>query len=174
MRSVIVQGLSGINRVFKYDKFQNVRNFLDALPNINCGGCGISTYAMYLWLKKENQLPKDFKVVFLHHYYSKTDFLSNKRVLEEGEGKISAPEHVAVNYKGQVLDSQGRISKGRFDYLLEIPLDKAEDYLVGSLNTDDWNSMFDRPMFTAIIEKELGITFRADLRRNNKSWEVVK
>jgi hypothetical protein len=112
--------------------------------------------------------------VFLHHYYSKTDFLSNKRVLEEGEGKISAPEHVAIKFNGKVVDSQGRVSKDKFDYLLEIPLDKAEDYLVGSLNTDDWNSMFDRPMFTAIIEKELGITFRADLRRDNKSWEVVK
>lgn len=163
--------LKGYKYSKKYSKFEDTRNFLDSLPYINAGGCGISAYAMYLWLKKEDKLPKNFKLVFLHHTSSEEEFLNNRKVLVEGKGEIYAPEHVAVKYKGDILDSSGVVSTSRYGLFFEIPLDRAEDYIVNSLNTDDWNSAFNRAMCTAIIEKELGITFRSDLRRENKSWE---
>jgi hypothetical protein len=42
------------------------------------------------------------------------------------------------------------------------------------LNDDNWNSMFERPCVIPILEKELGITFRADMRREKKSWDLKK
>jgi hypothetical protein len=169
MMSVRINGLASMHGIFKYTKLKETRRFLDALPCINYGGCGISAYAMYLWLKKENQLPEDFKFIFLHYPSSKKSFLNNKRVLEEGNGQVIAPEHVAIKYNGKILDSSGTVDIDIFSLFFEIPLEKAEDYLINSLNTNDWNSMFDRPNIIPIIEKELGISFRADLRRKNKS-----
>lgn len=172
--SVRINGLAEMSGVVKYTELEQTRQFLDALPCINAGGCGISAYAMYLWLKKKKQLPKDFKFVFLHYPFSQEEYLNNVRVLEEGNGRVIAPEHVAISYKGRIVDSGGIVNTDTFSLYFEVPLEKAEDYIVSSLNTDDWNSMFNRPMVMAIIEKELGISFRADLRREKKSWEVVK
>jgi hypothetical protein len=161
----------------KYNKLKDTRNFLNALPCINAGGCGISAYAMYLWLKKENKLPNDFTFVFLHYSYSEDEFNSNKQVLENGKGQIYAPEHVGIKYKGKILDSSGVVDPQRFGLFFEIPLEKAEDYIVKSLNTNDWNTSFSREMFAPIIEKELGVKFRSDLKRSNKGryvdWESL-
>ena len=51
MMSVRINGLASMHGIFKYTKLKETRRFLDALPCINAGGCGISAYAMYLWLK---------------------------------------------------------------------------------------------------------------------------
>jgi hypothetical protein len=40
------------------------------------------------------------------------------------------------------------------------------------LNDDNWNSWFDRPSVVPMIEKDLGIVFRTDMRRQSKSWEI--
>lgn len=172
--SVRVNGIADMQGVFKYTKLDYVMNFLSALPFINAGGCGVSAYAMYLWLKKENLLTDKFKFVFLHYDYSSDNFSSNKSVLDNGNGRLYAPEHVGVRYKNKVIDCNGIIDTDNFSLFLEIPLEKAEDYLINSLNTDDWNFCFDRPKYIKVIEKELGINFRADLRREGKSWEVKK
>jgi hypothetical protein len=171
MMSVRIYGLANKQGVVRYNRFDEVRNFLSAIPYIDAGGCGISAYAMYLWLKKENQMPQDFKFVFLHYNCSADNFYSNRSALENGSGRIYAPEHVAIKYKGEVIDSENVLDTDDFGLFFEIPLEKAEDYLVNSLNTDDWNNWFDRPKFTKIIEKELGIEFSPKLRRKSRSWD---
>jgi hypothetical protein len=164
----IIKSKNGV----EYNSLDQVRNFLDALPNINAGGCGISAYAMYLWLKERNMLTKDFRFVFLHFGSSKDDYLHNKQVLQEEESyeKPVAPEHVGVQFNGKLIDSSGLVKIDNYNLFLDIPLEKAEDYIINSLNTNGWNSSFERPDVVKIIEGELNISFRRDMRREKKSY----
>jgi hypothetical protein len=74
---------------------------------------------------------------------------------------------------GVMVDSSGVFTKTNdYDYNLAVSIDKAEDFLVNSLNDDNWNSWFDRPSVVPMIEKDLGIVFRTDMRRQSKSWEI--
>jgi hypothetical protein len=75
---------------------------------------------------------------------------------------------------GVMIDSTGVFTKANdYDYNLAVSIEKAEDFLVNSLNDNNWNSWFDRPHQVARIERKLGISFRADMRRESKSWEAV-
>ena len=171
MKNVIIQS------VLKTDileaQFQAVQEWLNEIDCINCGGCGISAYAMFLWLKKNNMLTEDVKIVFLHHYYSASDFATNQDFYLQGVGKPVAPEHVVLYRNGKYIDSGGVYTNANeYSFKLDISIEKAEDFLVNSLNDDNWNRWFKRPHQVARIERKLGISFRADMRRVNKSWEL--
>jgi hypothetical protein len=154
-------------------QFQAVQDYLQDVNFINYGGCGISAYAMFLWLQKSNMLTEDVKVVFLHFSTSKKDFQTNQSFYLQGQGNPVAPEHVVLMKNGVMIDSSGIYKKiNNYAYQLSVSIEKAEDFLVNSLNSDSWNNMFDRPIVVPIIEKDLGISFRADMRRQNKSWDL--
>jgi hypothetical protein len=154
-------------------QFQAVQDYLQDVNFINYGGCGISAYAMFLWLQKSNMLTEDVKVVFLHFSTSKKDFQTNQSFYLQGQGNPVAPEHVVLMKNGVMIDSSGVYKKiNNYAYQLSVSIEKAEDFLVNSLNSDSWNNMFDRPIVVPIIEKDLGISFRADMRRQNKSWDL--
>lgn len=171
MKNVTIQSVLGLD--FLEAQFKNVQDYLNEVDNINCGGCGISAYAMFLWLQKMNMLTEDVKVVFLHHSYSGNDFQTNQSFYLQGVGKPVAPEHVVLMRNGVMIDSSGEYKKANdYAYHLAVSIDKAEDFLVNSLNDNNWNSWFNRPSIAPKIEKDLGISFRADMRRLNKSWEL--
>lgn len=154
-------------------QFELVQEYLNKIENINCGGCGISAYAMFLWLRKMNMLTEDVKVVFLHYSYSERDFQTNQSFYLQGVGNPVAPEHVALIKDGAMIDCSGVYKKENdYAYNLAVSINKAEDFLVNSLNDNNWNSCFNRPSIVPKIEKDLGIFFRADMRRENKSWEL--
>ena len=50
----------------KLTSFEELREFLDSVPNINRGGCGVSVYAMYCLLEKQKQLKPDTKIIYIH------------------------------------------------------------------------------------------------------------
>ena len=171
MKNVTIQSV--IEPDFLEAQFQAVQEYLNSIETINWGGCGISAYAMFLWLQKNNMLTEDVKVVFLHHSYSANDFQTNQSFYLQGVGKPVAPEHVALIRNGVTIDSSGEYKRvNEYDYHLAVSIEKAGDFLVNSLNDNNWNSMFDRPSIVPKIEKDLGICFRADMRRLNKSWEL--
>jgi hypothetical protein len=171
MKNVTIQSV--LETDFLEAQFKAVQEYLNKIDCINAGGCGISAYAMFLWLQKNNMLKEDVKVVFLHHYYSASDFATNQDFYLYGVGSPVAPEHVVLMRNGVMIDSTGVFTKANdYDYNLAVSIDKAEDFLVNSLNDNNWNSWFDRPNIVPMIEKDLGISFRADMRRQNKSWEL--
>jgi hypothetical protein len=171
MKNVTIQSV--LEPDFLEAQFQAVQEWLNEIDCINAGVCGISAYAMFLWLKKNNMLTDDVKVVFLHHYYSANDFATNQDFYLYGVGSPVAPEHVVLMRKGVMVDSSGVFTKAdQYDYNLAVSIEKAEDFLVNSLNDNNWNSWFDRPHQVSRIERKLGISFRADMRRVNKSWEL--
>jgi hypothetical protein len=171
MKNVTIQSV--LETDFLEAQFKAVQKYLNKIDCINAGGCGISAYAMFLWLQKNNMLTEDVKVVFLHHSYSASDFATNQDFYLHGVGSPVAPEHVVLMINGVMIDSTGVFNKANdYDYNLAVSIEKAEDFLVKSLNDNNWNSWFDRPKITPRIEKDLGISFRADMRRVNKSWEL--
>lgn len=171
MKNVTIQSVTETD--FLEAQFKAVQDFLNELPAINYGGCGLSAYTMFLWLQKNNMLTEDTQIVFLHHSYSERDFQTNQSFYLQGVGNPVAPEHVVIYRNGKYIDSTGVYYRvNEYSFKLAVSLDKAENFLVNSLNDDNWNSWFDRPSVVPIIEKELGVTFRADMRRENKSWEA--
>jgi len=171
MKNVTIQSVTETD--FLEAQFKAVQDFLNELPAINYGGCGLSAYAMFLWLQKNNMLTEETQIVFLHHSYSERDFQTNQSFYLQGVGNPVAPEHVVIYRNGKYIDSTGVYHRvNEYSFKLAVSLDKAENFLVNSLNDDNWNSWFDRPSVVPIIEKELGVTFRADMRRENKSWEA--
>lgn len=171
MKNVTIQ--SAVQTDFLEAQFKAVQEWLNEIDCINAGGCGISAYAMFLWLQKNNMLTDDFKVVFLHHYYSASDYVNNQDFYLYGVGSPVAPEHVVLMRNGVMIDSSGVFrTANNYDYSLAVSIEKAEDFLVNSLNDDNWNSWFDRPHQVSRIERKLGISFRADMRRQSKSWEI--
>ena len=75
--------ISGDHHLLDIENYRGIeiiqaQAFLNDIPSINIGGCGISALSLYRWLKKENEL-KDVKFVYL--YDDKNDYLNNKRVL---------------------------------------------------------------------------------------------
>ena len=171
MKNVTIQSV--LEADFLEAQFQAVQEYLNKIDCINAGGCGISAYAMYLWLRKNNMLTEDTQIVSLHHSYSENDFQKNQSFYIQGVGNPVAPEHVVISRNGKYIDSNGvYIEAHKYSFKLAVSLEKAEDFLVNSLNDNNWNSWFDRPSVVPMIEKALGITFRADMRRENKSWEA--
>jgi hypothetical protein len=171
MKNVTIQ--SAVQTDFLEAQFKAVQEWLNEIDFIDAGGCGISAYAMFLWLQKNNMLTDDFKVVFLHHYCSVGDYVNNQDFYLYGVGSPVAPEHVVLMRNGVMIDSSGVFrTANNYDYTLAVSIEKAEDFLVNSLNDDSWNSSFDRPHQVSRIERKLGISFRADMRRQNKSWET--
>lgn len=171
MKNVTIQSVTETD--FLEAQFKAVQDFLNEIPAINYGGCGLSAYAMFLWLQKNNMLTEDTQIVFLHHSYSERDFQTNQSFYLQGVGNPVAPEHVVIYRNGKYIDSSGVYTRANeYSFKLAVSLDRAENFLVNSLNDNNWNSWFNRPCVAPMIEKELGITFRADMRRENKSWEL--
>ena len=72
-----------------------VQNYLNEIDYINSGGCGISAYSMYLWLKKNNLINSSFRFVLCYKGYSEDIYVNNSNVLRNNKGKAIAPNHMA-------------------------------------------------------------------------------
>ena len=133
---------------------KDVRKFLSSIPRIDYGGCGIAALAMYRWLKKNNKLTPDVKIVFLFSCHSYL-YDNNRRYAETKEGMPSACSHVGLRITPhQTIDSEGYLKLCDYQYNIETT---DEDFLLLAINnTIDWNITFDRSN-VKIIAKTLDV-----------------
>jgi len=125
---------------------KQVQGFLNNIPNINSGGCGIAALAIYRWLKQNNQLTKDTK--FVYYYFSEdrseisyNHYLNNSNVLENNNGEPEACAHAGIYYRRKYLDSNGKIDTWKFEHDHYV----NEKFIVNSINNlGCWNSSFER------------------------------
>ena len=137
--------------------FNDVRKYLDDLPCINYGGCGISAFAMYKWLLKEKLIDKTFKFVLLYRSYNQNDYLNNKNTLRNKKGKVRAASHVCIYYDGEYLDSNEIINIQMAAFVQFVT---EEWFIISCLNNKrDWNSDFDRK-YIKNIELKLNISLK--------------
>jgi len=136
--------------------FNTVLDCLRSINYINGGGCGIAALAMYRWLEANKYLTSNTKVVYLYRNYDKGLYDNNKQYIENGDGEINSCNHAVLFHYGNYIDCRGVLDKVVLnDYPFKQLIE--EEILVESLNTDTWNSMFNREISIPFIEKMLGV-----------------
>jgi hypothetical protein len=80
------------------NSFSGLRRFLNSVPNINCGGCGLSAYIMYLYMGRSG-----FIVGYSNGY--STNNLVKKGIIN------NSSSHVYYKYCGLYYDSDGVYKK---------------------------------------------------------------
>lgn len=138
----------------KYDKrrsvktFTEVRRYLNAVPHINNGGCGVSALAMYRWLHKNNQLDNT-KFVFL--YNDESTFKNNSQALHNKLCTVEAPTHVVLLHKGKFIDCEKEVNLSEWGEFIQV-VDESE-LLERGLDEGDWNEAFNRNYIPKIERK---------------------
>lgn len=138
------------------------RNVLANIENINYGGCGIAVYAIYLYLKRHNKLPKDFQVVTLYkkEWFSEEDpeeYVQNYNFVQGNANEAKPCHHFAFMVNGKIMDSNKEIELKSYSNVLIIPADKTESFLQSAINSYGWNPDFEREVQIPIIESKLKI-----------------
>jgi len=145
----------------KIKNFNDVREFLSDIPNINAGGCGVSTLAMFLWLKKNKGVQKGLRVVYLYEddSHDRAQKYQNSRFLKGVHPQARSCSHCVLTYDGETFfDCAKEVHIDHFKNKQIIPYKKTESFLRQSLlNQDDWNVMFSRKVYKPMIERVLNI-----------------
>lgn len=136
-------------------KFESALDCLNSIPNINRGGCGLSALAIYRWCKKHGIEVSDRPFVVLCE--DEWELRHNNTACENGDVTEICIPHVVIEIDGELTDSEGTDGSlieelpYRQDYQLN------EDELIALLNTDAWNSSFNRRKYRDIIALGLDI-----------------
>jgi hypothetical protein len=148
-------------------KLKHVLHYLNEIPNINCGGCGVSALAIYRWLKKNYDV-KDIDILFCYdNWIGADDFENNKQVFESGEGSLTSPTHVVLKYKKFIFDSEGIKTDLKSDFPLIHKATKIDLFMKVLNILSEWNDYFERkPKVIKNIEKYLDINL-SDV----KTWD---
>jgi len=131
---------------------------LASIENINCGGCGIAALAVYLFLKKHNRIPKNFRIItFYKSKWCDEEFQKNNEFLKGNNSQASPCWHIAFVVDNQILDVQKTVNIIEFEKTLIIPERKTEEFLRSAITSTGWNSAFERSIQIPIIENKLKI-----------------
>lgn len=138
--------------------FSQARNFLDDIHAINWGGCAISALALYEWLRRNNRPIDDVKLVYLYSPDSET-FEANEKYFNGLSKWASSCEHACLLYRGKLYDSRGVFDEDRQRrYCSRHIISFTEkEFIKASLNSDQWNSSFDRDNNVPRIQNVLGV-----------------
>lgn len=61
-------------------KLKQVLEYLNDIPRINHGGCGVSALATYRWLE-QNYGNRDIEIIYCYKYYNKDRYDNNEKAL---------------------------------------------------------------------------------------------
>lgn len=134
---------------------KEVQKYLNSIDCINCGGCGIAAYSMYLQLKKNNLITDKFKFVLCYKSYCEDCYVNNQDVLRNHSGNAIAPTHMVIYYNNEYLDSTGVEDVSDYKWIQHV----TEEWFIQNCinNVPTWNYMFDRSFYIPKIEQTLGI-----------------
>jgi len=142
----------------RFIKFEKMREFLNTIPSINSGGCGVAALAMYRWVEK--YMPEYKADVIIHMFHRKKDHYSSNRKLIKNNSfcnDLLAPSHIGIEIKKMtpVLDCERTLKKEQYGFVIKT---NSEDVLINAINNvDTWNPMFNRKKRVPLIEEELDI-----------------
>lgn len=132
--------------------FKQARRFLNNIPSINLGGCGLSALALYDAAKREGLKPK---IVYLYSWFDSEAQERNNKFKMGKLKKAYSCSHVLIKIGNKLWDSTGVISKsGLGFYRMDDTI--TRDHLVSSVNNKDvWNTCFQRRYWVSEISKML-------------------
>ena len=142
-----------------FKSFKSLREYLNDVPFINCGGCGYSAFFIYEFLKSKDKKPE---IAFIYDG-GNDNFDTNEAILKKHENlKPSSCAHAVVKVGEFAYDSSGihkwqdtldQWSEGNDLYHIV-----TEDFLLKALaNRIKWNDMFDRDQEVPVMEKKIGL-----------------
>jgi hypothetical protein len=138
----------------KQQSLSEVLGFLNSIPNINKGGCGVSALALYRWSKQRESVSKR-PFVFLYREDDALDADKNDSYFFNGDlDSAFVPAHIAVELFDGTYDSSG---PDVLEWGLQQEYKLNESELIQILNKDGWNEWFRREKYIPVIEQELGI-----------------
>lgn len=140
-----------------------VREYLTSIPEIDCGGCGISALSMYKWLENNNQLKSDTKIVFLHYPQWMLECCKNMQI-EKGElnEEPHGANHVGMYHDGKYFDCRFDFTQDCYDLIHET---NNIDFVKRSLNNiSEWNGSFNRSKYVPEIENTLMVELNINLK----------
>lgn len=118
---------------------------LKSIEFINYGGCVISAYYIYKYIRKYYPKSEIPQIIFLYSYIDHR-YKSNKR----NTRKLYSCYHCVVKWRGNYYDSDGIYNPTGYGQLHITPL-----YALRAFNNaQEWNSRFDRKQ-VKLIEKIL-------------------
>lgn len=124
-------------------KLKQVLNYLNSIPNINYGGCGISALAVYRWVKKYYEF-SNVQILFCYYGDNKYDYNNNVRVFKTCKGYLTSPQHVVLKYKNIMFDSKGVYRHLNADFPLEHEATRLDLFISVLNDLSEWNNMFER------------------------------
>ena len=154
--------------------FEEMREFLNSIPSINSGGCGVAALAMYRWIEK-NMLEYKVDVIFHMFHREKNQYKNNKKLIKTNQycNDLVAPSHIGIQIKNvtPVLDSEKTLDKHSYVFVIKT---NSEDVLINALNNvDTWNPMFNRKKRVPLIEKRLGIDLSDVIQHDTENVELI-
>lgn len=137
--------MSNIKTIF------DAKEFLETIPDINRGGCGIAALSLYRFVKQ--RFKKESKIIYLYcnadmNKYVDPVYYQNEKVLQgNNRCKPTAPSHCIIGLDDKEYDTS-RFSRGWVSrHVVE------EKFLLKTLkNTKSWNRDFDRSYIKDIEE----------------------
>lgn len=140
---------------------KELREYLNSIPNINRGGCLISAYSMFLYLKKTNQLPEGFKILQISDNVVQRFLLMRQLESKDPTKYTGGCQHAMCRVGGIIFDSgESRpIDIDPIAFASSVPVDPEtqSEYIIAQINTDGWNDEFNREKYVPAIAEELGI-----------------
>ena len=135
--------------------FQQVRKYLDDIPDINRGGCGIAALAMYYAANKEG---KKVGIAYLYGSWFEDDNIEQNEMFKKGKSKVAGScSHVLVRVGNRYYDSEGVVNLKNIKKRYTVDKDITKKHLKASINNlDAWNDDFNRRKYLSKIEKFIG------------------
>lgn len=135
----------------KFKTFHEVRSFMNTIPCINHGGCGISALAMYDAAVKEKL---NSKIVYAYDWWNSETI--NQQYKKGKTLYAASAAHVMISINDVLYDSEGEKEYDDFEWFLSADDEITREHLVNSLNHGSWNPIFDRKTWLPVIEKFIG------------------
>jgi len=138
-------------------QLSEILDCLNGIWSINYGGCGISALAIYRW-SKQNESVSDRPFVFLWRENDEWEAENNDESLENGDlDSVEVPCHIAIELYAGLYDSEGLRDDDCYPFVIRQSYKLNESELLHVINSDGWNSSFNRANFIPQIEHDLGI-----------------
>lgn len=129
--------------------YETLRRFLEKIPNINYGGCGISALALFDHAEAAGLKPR---IVF---GYSPWDggYDENQEYKRGNRQHAESAAHIFIHFGGKDHDSDGEYERNdHWTFDDEI----TRDHLVDAIRHGSWNCSFEREKYLPKIEKFIG------------------
>jgi hypothetical protein len=139
-----------------FKTLEALRGYLNDVPCINAGGCGISAYVIDKWLKKHKKKPEIVYMFDADDFWTKE---KNDYALAEWEKgnknvDVPGPSHTMVKVDDSYIDSHPVPDPDEYEY--KVPV--TEEYLIKAVeDATNWNDAFNRNKYLPEIEKKTGI-----------------